>query len=32
LLLVDVTPGVDHQKASAITAFINGPEAFPDFD
>jgi pimeloyl-ACP methyl ester carboxylesterase len=32
LLLVDVTPGVNHDKASAITAFINGPESFPDFD
>ena len=32
LVLVDVTPGVDGQKASAIVAFINGPESFPSFD
>ena len=32
LVLVDVTPGVDHGKAAAITAFVNGPESFPDFD
>jgi pimeloyl-ACP methyl ester carboxylesterase len=32
LLLVDVTPGVNHDKASAITSFINGPESFADFD
>jgi len=32
LVLVDVTPGVDDQKASAVIAFINGPESFPNFD
>ena len=32
LVLVDVTPGVDGRKASAISAFINGPESFPSFD
>jgi pimeloyl-ACP methyl ester carboxylesterase len=32
LVLVDVTPGVDGEKASAIVAFINGPESFPSFD
>jgi pimeloyl-ACP methyl ester carboxylesterase len=32
LTLVDVTPGVDHEKASAITAFIAGPERFSGFD
>jgi pimeloyl-ACP methyl ester carboxylesterase len=32
LVLVDVTPGVDERKASAITAFINGPESFASFD
>ena len=32
LVLVDVTPGVDSGKAAAITAFVNGPESFPDFD
>jgi pimeloyl-ACP methyl ester carboxylesterase len=31
-VLVDVTPGVNHEKASAITAFVDGPESFPDFD
>ena len=32
VVLVDVTPGVNREKASAITAFVNGPESFPDFD
>jgi pimeloyl-ACP methyl ester carboxylesterase len=32
LVLVDITPGVDRQKASAITAFVNGPESFESFD
>jgi pimeloyl-ACP methyl ester carboxylesterase len=32
LVLVDVTPGVNRDKASAITAFVNGPESFADFD
>jgi pimeloyl-ACP methyl ester carboxylesterase len=32
LVLVDVTPGVDEGKASAITAFIAGPESFASFD
>jgi pimeloyl-ACP methyl ester carboxylesterase len=32
LVLVDVTPGVTQGKASAISAFINGPESFPSFD
>jgi pimeloyl-ACP methyl ester carboxylesterase len=32
LVLVDVTPGVDEGKATAITAFINGPESFPNFE
>ncbi|HET6875446.1 MAG TPA: alpha/beta hydrolase [Acidimicrobiales bacterium] len=32
MVLVDVTPGVNREKASAITAFINGPETFGDFD
>jgi pimeloyl-ACP methyl ester carboxylesterase len=32
VVLVDVTPGVDQQKASAITAFVNGPESFASFD
>jgi pimeloyl-ACP methyl ester carboxylesterase len=32
LVLVDITPGVDGHKASAITAFIDGPESFESFD
>lgn len=32
LVLIDVTPGVNQEKASAITAFVNGPESFADFD
>ncbi len=32
LVLVDITPGVDAGKAAAITAFIDGPESFADFD
>ncbi len=32
LVLVDVTPGVDHEKASAIVQFVNGPEYFESFD
>ena len=32
LLLVDVTPGVDGEKASAIVQFVNGPELFTSFD
>ena len=32
VVLVDVTPGVNRDKAAAISAFVNGPESFPDFD
>jgi pimeloyl-ACP methyl ester carboxylesterase len=32
LVLVDVTPGVDREKASAIASFVNGPESFASFD
>jgi pimeloyl-ACP methyl ester carboxylesterase len=32
LVLVDITPGVNAEKSQAITAFVNGPESFPDFD
>ena len=32
LVLVDVTPGVDEQKASSIVQFINGPESFASLD
>jgi pimeloyl-ACP methyl ester carboxylesterase len=31
VVLVDVTPGVDEEKASQIVAFVNGPESFPSF-
>ncbi|HKA15831.1 MAG TPA: alpha/beta hydrolase [Myxococcota bacterium] len=31
-VLVDVTPGVDETKARAITAFVNGPDSFPNFE
>ena len=32
LALVDVTPGVNRDKASAIANFVNGPESFASFD
>jgi pimeloyl-ACP methyl ester carboxylesterase len=32
LLLVDITPGVNAEKAKHITNFINGPASFDDFD
>ncbi len=32
LLVVDVTPGVDHGKAKDIIDFIRGPESFESFD
>jgi pimeloyl-ACP methyl ester carboxylesterase len=32
MVLVDVTPGVNHEKASQIVAFVDGPESFPDFE
>ena len=32
LVMIDVTPGVDDEKAAAIIAFVNGPESFADFD
>lgn len=32
LLLVDVTPGADREKASDIVAFLAGPESFATFD
>ncbi len=32
LLLVDITPGVNHDKASDIAAFLAGPESFDSFD
>ena len=32
LLLVDITPGVNHDKARHITDFVNGPRTFENFD
>ena len=32
LVLVDVTPGVDRDKAAPIAQFIAGPESFESFD
>lgn len=32
LVLVDVTPGVDREKASDVIAFIAGPPSFDSFD
>lgn len=31
LVLVDITPGVDAEKASVVHDFIAGPQSFPDF-
>ena len=31
-ILVDVTPGVTGEKSRAISAFIHGPETFPNFE
>ncbi len=32
LVLVDITPGVNTEKARHITDFVNGPTSFDDFD
>ena len=32
LVLVDITPGVNGDKAKAILDFVNGPQAFASFD
>jgi pimeloyl-ACP methyl ester carboxylesterase len=32
LVLVDITPGVNEEKAQAITSFIDGPKSFQSFD
>ena len=32
LMLVDVTPGVNAEKAAPITNFVNGPASFDSFD
>jgi pimeloyl-ACP methyl ester carboxylesterase len=31
MVVVDVTPGVDRDKAKEVTDFIAGPQTFPDF-
>jgi pimeloyl-ACP methyl ester carboxylesterase len=32
LVLVDVTPGVNQEKSAPISAFVNGPASFANFD
>ncbi|MCU4184892.1 alpha/beta hydrolase [Acidiferrimicrobium sp. IK] len=32
MVLVDITPGVNREKAAAISAFVQGPESFDSFD
>ncbi len=32
LVLVDITPGVDAEKAAPVTNFVNGPASFESFD
>ena len=32
LVLIDITPGVNAEKAKHITAFVNGPASFDSFD
>lgn len=32
LALVDITPGVNHEKAKDIVDFVRGPQTFPSFD
>ena len=32
LTLIDITPGVNAEKAKHITAFVNGPTSFDDFE
>jgi pimeloyl-ACP methyl ester carboxylesterase len=32
LVLVDITPGVNREKAAAVIAFVAGPETFASFD
>ena len=32
LVLIDITPGVNAEKARHITDFVNGPTSFDDFD
>ncbi len=32
LVMVDITPGVNQQKAKAVIDFVNGPQTFASFD
>jgi pimeloyl-ACP methyl ester carboxylesterase len=32
LALIDITPGVNQEKASPVTNFVNGPASFANFD
>lgn len=32
LVMVDITPGTNRDKARAIIEFVDGPQSFPDFD
>ncbi len=32
LVLVDITPGTNREKARAIIEFVDGPQSFPDFE
>lgn len=32
LVLIDITPGVNSQKAKAVLDFVNGPQSFASFD
>jgi len=32
LVMVDITPGVNSQKAKAVLDFVNGPQSFPSFE
>ena len=32
LVMVDITPGVNRQKAKAVIDFVSGPQSFPSFD
>ncbi len=32
LALVDVTPGVNQEKAAAVVSFVDGPPSFESFD
>ena len=31
LVIVDITPGTNREKAKAIVDFVNGPQSFPSF-